>query len=386
MRDDGNTISILALVPYPPNTTPSQRFRIEQWMPYLGAHGISVDLAPFADEKLMGLLHKPGRQAAKAFANITRFLRRFADVVSARRYDAVLIHRTACIAGPAVLERLVASLGRPVIYDFDDAIFKLHTTEANRRFGWLKFPGKTRTICRISAHVVVGNTYLAEYALRHNPRVTVIPTSIDTDRYRMVKKNGSNGRVVVGWTGSSTSQTHLEMFAPLVRELVDRHDVEFRVISDRKPVLPGVPYVWRRWSAEAEVDELSHFDIGIMPIPDDEWARGKCAAKALQCMAMGLPVICSAVGANREVIRHGENGLLAAKPEDWVACLEMLVGDPRLRERLGLMGRLTVEEKYSMKRCADLFAHVVRETVGERPSFSQSTLHSAVGVQPETDR
>lgn len=363
LRRRGNGISICALVPYPVDTTPSQRFRIEQWESCLEQQGISVDFVPFASPSLMNLLHKPGHLPAKALEFGTGFVRRIAHVASLRRYDAVFIHRAACLAGPALLEHAIRLFRKPVIFDFDDAIFKLDTTEANRRFGWLKFPGKTRTICRISDHVVVGNSYLAEYALQYNPRVTVIPTSIDTDRYQTATKNGSGGRVVIGWSGSSTSQTHLELFAALLRKVMSRRDVEVRVISNREPILPGIPYVWRPWSAEMEVEELSHFDIGIMPMPDDEWARGKCALKALQYMAMGVPTVCSAVGANCEVIQHGENGLLAKTQEDWLACLEMLVDDQRLRKRLGLMGRRTVEAKYSMKRCADLFANVVRETL-----------------------
>src|SRR5262245_48257589 len=172
-----------------------------------------------------------------------------------------MIHRTACIAGPALLERFIALSGKPVVYDFDDAIFRLHTTDANRRFGWLKFPGKTSTICRISSHIVVGNSWLADYARQFNQNVTVIPTSIDIDHYSPIAKNDANRRLIVGWTGSSTSQTHLEMFAPLLRELKQRHEVELRVISNREPVLPGIDYVWRVWSAESEVSELSHFDI-----------------------------------------------------------------------------------------------------------------------------
>jgi glycosyltransferase involved in cell wall biosynthesis len=386
MPDNIGRISICALVPYPADTSPSQRFRIEQWMPYLSAQGISVELASFADDELMGLLHKPGRRAAKTAANLTRFLRRFKDVLATRRYDAVLIHRAACIAGPALLERLVSLIGRPVIYDFDDAIFRLHTTEANRRFGWLKFPGKTATICRISTHVVVGNTWLAEYARQYNPRVTVIPTSIDTSRYQPIKKDSANGSIVVGWMGSSTSQTHLEMFAPLLRKLAAWRNVELRVISDREPVLPGVSYVWRPWSAEAEINELSHFDIGIMPMPEDEWSRGKCALKALQYMGMGVPTICSAVGANCDVIQHGDNGLLAKTQEDWIASLEALVGDTRLRERLGAKGRRTVEERYSMKRCAELFGCVVREAVKAEHSTPQDLMGSAVNPQPEAER
>ena len=368
MSHNGNNISVCALVPYPPNTTPSQRFRIEQWIPYLAAQGISVDIFPFADESMLRLMPKPGHRAAKARANIGRFVSRFADVAAARNYDVVLIHRAACIIGPAIMERLVATLGRPIIYDFDDAIFVLHTTDVNRRFAWLKFPRKTASICRISRHVVVGNSYLADYARKYNQQVTVVPTSVDVDRYQPRKRNRTNGRFVMGWTGSSTSQTYLEMFVPVLRKLVGLANIELRVHSDREPALAGVPYSWRPWSAENEVDELAEFDVGIMPMPDEEFALGKCAMKALLYMAMGIPAVCSAIGANREVIQHGENGLLASTPEEWISHIERLVADPSLVERLGAAGRKTVEERYSMRRSADLFAQAVRSVINAEAS------------------
>src|SRR5262249_43648213 len=149
-------LKVLALVPYPADTAPSQRFRIEQWMSALEEQEIRVELAPFANDELMGLLHRPGRQIAKVTAMAKAFARRLGEIIATTRHDAVLIHRAACIAGPALPEYLVKLVGKPVIYDFDDAIFKLHTTAANRHFGWLKFPGKTAAICRLSTHVVVG--------------------------------------------------------------------------------------------------------------------------------------------------------------------------------------------------------------------------------------
>jgi glycosyltransferase involved in cell wall biosynthesis len=358
-------IAVCAMVPYPPGVSPSQRFRIEQWRPYLEQRGITLDLHPFADAHLMALLHRPGNLAVKAKALGAAFLRRWIEVTTLHRYDAVLIHRAACIAGPAVLERAIALTGKPVIFDFDDAIYLLHTTAANRFFGWLKFPGKTASICRKSAHVVVGNSYLADYARQHSRRVTIIPSSVDTDRYRPSSKLGRRGPIVVGWMGSSTSQTHLEAFAPVLRDLCAR-DVVLRVISDREPDLPGIRFEWRQWSAETEIAELADFDIGIMPMPDDRWARGKCAMKALLYMAVGVPVVCSAVGTNREVIRHGENGLLATSPEEWLNQLDSIIGDPAERERLGSAGRQTVEEDYSMDRCAEKFAAVVEEAVESR--------------------
>src|SRR5215472_245942 len=296
------SISICAFVPYPRNLAPSQRFRIEQWIPHLAEYGVSVDLVPFADHQLMALLHRRN-VVAKAALSANALIRRLGHVARVRRYDAVLIHRSICVAGPATLERLIAFLGRPIIFDFDDAIFELHTAEANKRLAWMKFPGKTAAICRVSAHVVAGNSYLADYARRHNSSVSIVPTSVDTERYRPPEVPKPEGRFIVGWTGSSTSQTHLESFAPVLREVTKWPSVELRVISDRTPVMPEVPFAWRRWSPANEVKDLAQFDVGIMPMPDDRWARGQCSLKALLYMSMGIPAVCSPVGTNCEIIR-----------------------------------------------------------------------------------
>jgi glycosyltransferase involved in cell wall biosynthesis len=333
-------------------------------MPFLKEQGIAIDLLPFVDEGLMRILHQPGSLMAKALHLTKAFSRRFWDVVQSPRYDAVLIHRAACIAGPAWLERLIQLFNCPIIYDFDDAIFNLHTSEANSRYGWFKFPGKTANICRSSSQVIVGNTYLADYARQFNANVSIIPSSVDVDQYQRANNKGDAGsRVIVGWTGSSTSQTYLETFAPLLRELMRQRDVELHIISDRKPEMPGVPITWHQWSPETEIADLARFDIGIMPMPDDQWSRGKCSMKALLYMAMGIPTICSAVGMNREVIQHNENGFLASTDEEWLNCLNALIDDAVLRRRLGAAGRRTIEERYSMRHCAAQFANVIRETV-----------------------
>lgn len=358
-------VKVLGLVPYPLDTTPSQRFRLEQWKPRLGAAGIELELVPFADVDLMRDLYLRERRWASTLGMTRAWLRRLRLIASVPAFDAVVIHRAAAIVGPAWIESLLAGRGRPIVYDFDDSIFLLHTTASNRRFGWLKFPGKTETNCRLSRHVVTGNEYLAEYARRFNPRVTVVPTSIDTESYQP-RQSGGAGRVVVGWAGSATSQSHLESFAPVLRDAARSWDFELRVLSDQPPRLDGLAHVWTQWSPDIthEVEALSRFDIGIMPMPDDEWSRGKCGLKALQYMAVGAATVCSPVGMNRELIRHGENGMLASNAEEWVACLGSLAADRALRERLGRAGRQTVERNFSASRSAARFAGVICEALG----------------------
>jgi glycosyltransferase involved in cell wall biosynthesis len=349
---------VAALVPYPLGVAASQRFRIEQWREPLRTEGVEIDIFPFADQRLLGLLYGTGQSMAKGLALAAAFAKRLVALATLRRYDVLIVHRAAALFGPALLERALAAR-HSIILDFDDAIFLKHTTRVNQRYGWLKCPGKTAAICRLSAHVVVGNSYLAAYARQHNARVTVIPSSVDTERYRPAVK-ATPGPLVVGWMGSATSQTHLELFAPALRALSAARQCEIRVVSDRRPRLPDIPFTWRPWSSVTELDELRAFDIGIMPMPDDPWSEGKCAMKALLYMAVGVPVVASAVGMNRELIRHSENGLVARSPEDFKAAVETLAQDPGLRRRLGEAGRATVESRYSMRHCASLFREVIR--------------------------
>lgn len=359
-------LSVLALVPYPLGTTPSQRFRLEQWAPLLERdHAIRVEWAPFADHRLASLLTRPGHLAAKSGRMVLAGLGRIPVLARARRHDLVLVHRAALLVGPAWLERLLAWSGRPFVFDFDDAIWLRHTSGANPLFDRLKFPGKTAALCRLASLVVAGSEHLAAYARGHNERVAVVPTSIDISAY-VVRPRPPRARVVVGWTGSATSLTHLEAFAGVLRTIVARRPVEVRVLSTREPVLPGVPVVFRHWTPENEIEEIGAFDIGIKPLPDDEWAWGKCPMKELQYMALGVPAVCSAVGGTREAVRNGENGFQVRSLDEWIARLTQLVDDPALRARLGAEGRRTVEERYSAPASAAVLARALRTVVGGR--------------------
>jgi glycosyltransferase involved in cell wall biosynthesis len=357
-----DNLSVCALVPYPAGITPSQRYRIEQWQPILASYGIDVEIWPFLEREDLDVLYSPKRWSAKARMISRATARRVGMVKRLQRFDVVMIHRAACLAGPALVERLI-SRRKPIVFDFDDAIYLLDTTAQNRLFGWLKCPGKTATLCRMSQHVVTGNDHLAGYARRYSREVTVVPSSIDIQRYMPIDGSRENGRMIVGWTGSATSQVHLERFAHVLRRVVERHHVEIRVVSAQPPKLDGVPVTWKRWSAAREVEDLREFDIGIVPLPDDEWTRGKSAFKALQCMGVGVPVVCSSVASNLELIRHGEDGFLASTPDEWDESIGVLIADAALRERVGMAGRRTVEQRYSMQRSARLLGQVLRAAV-----------------------
>lgn len=364
LKTNPKEIKICALMLDPYDVSPGQRFRIEQWEPFLKKENITIDYFSFTDDKLRDVIYKEGHLAAKIKELLKANLRRLKHTLKAKNYDAVFLYRAASMVGPAWMEKLLRWRDVPIIFDFDDAIFFTDTSKANKRFAWAKFSGKTADICRLSTSVTVGNSYLADYAKKYNKQVFVVPTSIDTDKYQpAAKKRSDRARVVVGWTGSSTSQYHLEEFEPVLAELLKERDVEIRVVSNREPTFTTVPFVWRAWSAETEVEEIAQIDIGIMPTPDDEWSRGKCALKALQYMSLGIPAICTDMGANRDVVKNGVNGFLAKSSEEWLTAFKALIDDPLLRRKLGDEARRTVVENYSMESCAALFSEAVKATV-----------------------
>lgn len=353
-------LRVVAFVPYPLGTAPSQRFRLEQWAPHLEARRISVEFRPFATRELVKLLYRPGLTVRKVVGLARTMAAQVRRMPAPGDFDVAVVHRNMSLLGPAVLEQRLAR-HTPIVYDFDDAIHLLHTSDANRAFGWLKFPAKTAQICSLARSVTVGNEYLAAFARRYNRNVEVVPSSVDTAVYTPGPARVPRVQPVVGWMGSSTSQTYLEPFSPLLSRLV-REGLRFRIVSDRRPESFEFPFEWAPWSAHAEVSDLRDFDVGIMPLPDTEWAKGKCAMKLLQYMGVGVPSIGSALGGNLEVIRDGENGYLAGSEDEWIDKTLRLARDPALSRRVGAAGRETVLARYSAEVCAGRFADVLYQT------------------------
>lgn len=358
---------LLAIVPSLYDTSPGQRFRIEQWEPLLRTLGVEITYAPFEDEALHAVLYRPGRMVVKLGLTASAFARRALWLRRLRAYDAVYIFREAALLGPAIFERAISRLGLPVIFDFDDSIFVPYKSPSNGYLSYLKMPAKTRTICRLATHVLAGNPYLAEYARQTNEHVTIVPTTIDTEKYQLSPRE-PNDVPVIGWSGSFSTVQHLDILRSALQRLAQRERFRLRVIGTPHYELAGVEVEALPWRAATEVEDLRPLDIGIMPLPDDEWTRGKCGLKALQYMALGIPTICSPVGVNSEIIQDGDNGFLAATEDEWIARLTQLLHSSELRARLGLAGRTTVEAKYSATAQAPRVFEVLRSVVDGRQS------------------
>lgn len=342
---------ILFVAAHRPQRSPSQRFRFEQYIDFLIENGFECDLSYLISEKDDSIFYRPGNVTIKTYVFLKSAIKRLQDISRARDYDIVFVQREAFMTGSTFFERMFRKSGAKLVFDFDDAIWHFDVSEANRRLGWLKNPSKTSKIINLSDHIVAGNSYLADFAKQNNSRVSIIPTTIDTEYHKPSDPiNYNKSSICIGWTGSLTTIKHFRLAEPFLLKLKEKYGslLTFKLIGDVNYVneelgIRGVP-----WSLKNEVEELREIDIGIMPLPDDEWSKGKCGFKGLQYMAMEIPPVMSSVGVNLEIISNGENGFLATNEEDWISKISLLIENPELRRAIGRKARQTVIDRYSV--------------------------------------
>lgn len=351
---------------------PSSRYRYLQMVPHLARHGVSLTCRPLFGATWFAILRQPAplRLAAKLAYTLGRFAVRAAQllilVLRRRRPDLVVIEHQLFPYLPPWFERWLRRRGVRFTVEFDDAI---HLTRFHLR--------KMETLCALADAVIVGNPELRAFARRHTDKVGVVPTTIEMERYPTPTLGERDAALdperplVVGWIGLPYNFHALDIVTEPLRRLAAQRPIRLRVVSDGAPRLPGVPTEVVPWSAAREVDEIRGFDVGIMPLPDDAWSRGKCALKILQYFAAGRPAVASPVGANAQVVHHGRDGFLARGPDEWYEALRALADDPARRREMGLEGRRAVEREYA--------------TASWAPRLAAAWRAAAAGRTPETE-
>ena len=291
---------------------------------------------------------------------LTGYWRRIKLLVRASGYDLVWIEKELLPFMPALPEWLLNKSGVQYVVDYDDALF--HRYDEHRY--WLiraTLGGKIDSVMRNAALVIAGNEYLSDRARMAGAQsIAIVPTVIDLMRYK-VKQRGGNNPLVVGWIGSPSTSCYLSVIAPIMELLSNECNVRFVTVGPTEESVRNLPVEVRSWSEETEAQSIQGFDIGIMPLPDDPWERGKCGYKLIQYMACGLPVVASPVGINNQIIQHGTNGFLARNLHEWEEALRCLLNNQNLRLQMGTKGREMVEAWYTLQVQAPRLEKLMRE-------------------------
>lgn len=353
---------ILFITPHRLDRSPSQRFRFEQYLGILEENGyqctISYLITPWDDQ----YFYKSGNYLIKFFILVKCFFKRLKDVFRATEFDIVFVQREAYFTGTTFFERQFAKQSK-LVFDFDDAIFNFDISPGNKLFSFMKNPSKTADIIRLSDMVFAGNDYLKKYAEQFSNNVKLVPTTIDTEEYLPQHNLRNSDKVCVGWSGSITTIVHFKFAEQFLKPIKEKYGnkISIKVIGDGSYSnelldIQGIP-----WKKKGELEALNEIAIGIMPLPDDKWAKGKCGLKGIQYMSLEIPTIMSPVGVNETIILDGENGFLAKEVDEWVEKLSGLIDSSELRKKIGEKGRKTVLENYSVKSCSVLYLNYFKE-------------------------
>ncbi len=345
---------------------PSSRYRVFQFLPQFQAEGIDCRVEPLFGKTYFSILEIRSRAlqtCLKIPYVLARFVKRLGTVLMLNRQDLVVIEGPLFPYAPPVVERVLRRLGQRVVVEMDDAIYLTHGHEA-----------KIPALLKIATGVIVGNDRLAAYARQCSSHVSVVPTVVDTDRFvplagrAVTSSRHADEAITLVWMGLAYNLKYLQVLVPALRALQSQYHVKLRVVCSHAPKLAGIDVEFRAWDFSREVTDLQDATIGVMPLEDTEWARGKCGLKLLQYLAVGLPAVASPVGVNSDIIVNGDNGFLASTEDEWYERLHALCGLPQLRARMGAAGRRTVESRYSLALWGPRLADVYRAFAEGRPN------------------
>ncbi|MFB6257759.1 MAG: glycosyltransferase family 4 protein [Flavobacteriales bacterium] len=358
---------VLFVASHRPERAPNQRFRFEQYFPFLEEQGYDPELSYLIDEETDRKLYSKGKLGAKLRFVIDSYIKRKKDLERIEDHDIVFVSREALMIRSTMFEKGVARSPTPMVLDIDDAVWLPNVSGNNARFGWVKGAGKLHKSFRYADLIIAGNRYLASYAGQYNANVRVIPTTIDTSYHRPLDIQRDE-RICIGWTGSPTTVPHFELALPYLEKIKELFGdrIRFKLIGDGDYYNENLGLQGQAWKKKSEVEDLADIDIGIMPLPDTEWAKGKCALKALQYMAMEVPPVVSPVGVNPEVVEDGVNGYTPNTGTEWVEALDRLIRDEELRRSLGVAARRTVEERYSVEANKQDYLQVLEDALSSK--------------------
>lgn len=336
----------------------SSRFRFFQYLPYLQAQGFEIEVAPFFDSTYVQRLYAGESTAWEKI--LKSYVRRLKVLFYTQKYDLIWLEKELFPWMPAWFEIFLKKHRTPYVVDYDDAWFHLYD---KHRLGTVRrlLGKKIDVVMRNAALVIAGNEYLADRAYRSgSTRVEILPTVIDLERYPVVPRVPHQG-FVIGWIGSPSTSHFMKLVQPALKIMSQEPGVSVVTVGAGSLDLEGVRIERRPWFAETEASEIQKFDVGIMPLPDTPFERGKCGFKLIQYMGCSRPVVGSPVGVNQQLIQYGLNGFQASNTEQWVTALSRLKNAPELRIQMGNSGRTIVENEYCLQVAAPQLKTLLQE-------------------------
>lgn len=343
----------------------SSRVRFGQYFDALAREGIACHLSPLLPDAYLPLRYRnePWRYAHA----LTGYAKRVGALLQARAHDVAWVEGELFPGLPALFESLLAMTGVPYVVDFDDALFHKYDRWSGGPLGTL-YREKFQRLLSRSHGVTAGNVYLEALSLQHGaPVATRVPSVVDIECYVPEDAGPPGDRpLTIGWIGSPTTTKYLRLVEPALRRLAGELPLRLMTVGADRLDGYGVPVEQHPWSLESEVRLINAMDIGIMPLADEPWERGKCGYKLIQYMALAKPVVASPVGVNTEIVAHGENGFLASDEQGWFDCLRALAVAPDKRRAMGTAGRARVVEHYSVQSQVPVVARVLREAAAGR--------------------
>jgi len=360
---------ILFITLHRKDRSPGQRFRFEQYLEFLESQGYEITFSNLLSEWDDQAYYQPGNYLTKAWIASKSWWKRYQDTLKASQFDIIFIYREAYFIGTTFFEKQLKKSGAKIVFDFDDAIWYRDVSAGNKRLAFLKDPDKTEKLIRLSDLIFAGNEYLAHYARQYNDQVWVIPTTIDTDHlHNRLVEHENKDLITIGWTGSRTTLKFLTPLYLTLKKIQELYPIRLLVICDvAPPKFDGIHIDYLPWKLDTEIDDLLQMDIGIMPLPNNKWSQGKCGFKILQYLALGIPAIASPIGVNTDIIEEGQNGFLATNESEWIDALSKLIENPQLRTKMGLAGRKTIENRYSVKAIRDQYLQAFNNLLNLNP-------------------
>jgi L-malate glycosyltransferase len=341
---------ILIICPHPEGYAPGQRLKYEQYFDMWRVNGYDITVKPFMSEKMQNIVYKKGYIFTKVYETIKGYCQRIALIPQIKNYDIVYYFLWVTPFGPPIMEWIYCKFTKGMIYDIDDLVYTKNSSNT-WYLNLLKGHKKPIYLMKKAGHIITCTPYLDKFVRQYNSNTTDISSTVDTEkRYRCVNDYTNKKEIVIGWSGSHSTIAHFLTIKNVLQKIQAKFpNVKIMVMGGKNIVVEGLQIQSQEWKEEIEISTLQSFDIGIYPLPNQEWVFGKSGLKAIQYMALGIPTVATAIGTNYRVIENGVSGFLVNTEDEWVEKLSLLIENPELRKLIGAEARKKVENEFSLK-------------------------------------